>query len=118
MQESRYSFIASSLNELEDDCATLLMHNKGNAIVIFSAIMDEEDGIEDDLFVVTFRDFELSMDEWERIERYIASPRIRIRLTVYPLNGTRYLIQYDNSVAGDGVNVIRVIPEHEVEWVQ
>lgn len=118
MQESRYSFIASSLNELEDDCATLLVHSLGRAIVIFSAIMDEEDGVEDDLFVVTIRDFKLPMDEWERIERYMASPRIRIRLTAYPLNGTRYLIQYDNNVAGDGINVIRVIPEHEVEWVQ
>ena len=118
MQESQYSFVASSLNELEDDCATLLMHSKGNAIVVFSAIMDEEDGIEDDLFVVTFRNFELSVDEWEHIERYIEASKIRVRLTAYPLNGTRYLIQRDNAGEGDIVNVIRVIPENEVEWVQ
>ena len=109
------SFVSSSLNELEDDCATLLMHNKGNAIVVFSAIMDEEDNIDDDLFVVTFRDFELSVPEWEHIERYIESTKIRVRLTAYPLNGTRYLIQYD--IAGD-IGIIRVTPESEVKWVQ
>ena len=107
------SYIANSINELEDDCCSVLMQCKGNAIVVFTDVESEED-----MFVAVFRDFDLSMDEWEYIERYIQLKGSAFKLRVYPLDGTRYTI--DHGILDDSCRTryISVIKESDVVWIQ
>ena len=107
------SYISNSANELEDDCCSVLMEYKGNAIVVFTAVHSAED-----LFVATFRDFDLSMDEWDRIPDYLALSGYALQLKAYPLDGTKYLIQSGIFDDAPRTRYINVIKESDIKWIQ
>ncbi len=68
-----------------------------------------------DIALVEFRDGEATDAElWEWVLTY----NRKLGVTAYPLNGTRYLVEYGIRDDSERTEYITVTPESELKWVQ
>ena len=69
-------------DDLETKVSKILEKYKGNALLVFTDVESEED-----IALLTIKDYDGDMSEWDTIESY----NRELRITAYPLDGmTRY----------------------------
>ena len=108
-------YISNDENELEVDVSSLLRRHKDNALILITSVESQED-----LALVAIRGDEPSeevLEQWEQLF-YRAKYSYPVKVMAYPLNGTRYLIQYGITNDACRTEFISVTPESDVRWVQ
>ena len=89
----------------------ILSEAEGNAIIVLSSENDKE--YDEDLFVFLAKDYTVSYYDLVRMMEYPFALLPR----VYPLNGTKYIIQRGIKNDACRSRFIEVIPECDINWV-
>ena len=96
--------------DLETKVSEILEKYKGNALLIFTDIESEED-----IALLTIKDYDGDMSEWETIESYSR----KLHITAYPLDGmTRYYVDYGIRNDSNRTAYIEVTAESDIKWIQ
>ena len=96
--------------DLESKVSEILEKYKGSALLVFTDVESEED-----IALLTIRNYDGGIDEWETIETY----NRELHITAYPLDGvTRYCVEYGIRNDSNRTKYIDVKAESEIKWIQ